>query len=230
MKIKAWIRYVVPETIVALRWRVVNRLKYGSADHQEIFTKIYQDNEWGDKESVSGSGSTIEVTAVFRKELEAWLVAQDIKSFVDIPCGDFNWMKLVKLPPTMTYYGMDIVPGIIEDNKRKYSCPNVEFHVGDILGDKLRRADAYLCKDLFIHFPNKAISEAVENVRASGTRYLLATTFPNTKTNIDIRFGSARRTNLALILGKPQTMLRDFGAGVTDRFIGVWDLQAAPQG
>ena len=74
---------------------------------EQIFRKIYSTNEWGAKSSRSGPGSEIEMTTNIRRELPLLIEKYGIKSVVDIPCGDFNWMKeIVHLLPN--YIGGDI--------------------------------------------------------------------------------------------------------------------------
>jgi hypothetical protein len=53
----------------------------------------------------------------------------EIKSIVDAPYGDFNWMKLLTLAPDVNYTGIDIVPDLIPNNIKnmKISAP---FHSG----------------------------------------------------------------------------------------------------
>lgn len=222
MNLKQTLKAMLPAPILRPLKALKHRLDFGGLDHRQIFQKIHAENRWGDSESVSGAGSRIDVTEVFRGELERWLEEHQIRSLVDLPCGDFNWMRLVRFPETMTYLGVDVVDALIATNQSQHGRPGVSFTVADILTSDLPRADAYLVKDLFIHFPNVAMAEAVERVRAR-CRYLLVTTFPDTPTNVDIRFGDARRVNMNLVFGEPaEAMLPDFGAGVTDRFIGVW--------
>ena len=43
----------------------------------------------------------------------------DAKSMLDIPCGDFHWMKEIELPLDH-YMGADIVKPLIEENQNRY--------------------------------------------------------------------------------------------------------------
>lgn len=62
-----------------------------------VFTMIYRRGVWRDSESRSGSGSNMRATEAIRAELPRMLEALQIKSLLDVPCGDFNWMKEIKL-------------------------------------------------------------------------------------------------------------------------------------
>ncbi len=221
IELKEFVKRLLPnpvfETLREARWRI----RFGGLDHRDIFRKIHRQNMWKNSESVSGSGSTVAGTEMLRGELARWLTREDIRSFVDLPCGDFNWMRLVDFPPEMTYLGMDVVEALVASNQSRYGGLRRAFEIGDILTSQLPVADAFFCKDLFIHFPNDPMRAAIARAREN-CRFFLASTFPNTPKNAEIQFGNARRVNLALLLGEPVEMLKDFGDGVTDRYIGVW--------
>ena len=84
------------------------------------FTNIYKNNLWSSDESRSGEGSEIEYTAPLRNWLVKNIDLLNIKTFVDAPCGDFNWMKLVVPEVKINYVGLDIVDAVIERNKSTY--------------------------------------------------------------------------------------------------------------
>lgn len=220
----AALRALVPEPVKAVYRAVQNRRHFGGADYPEIFRIVFERNYWLSDESRSGLGSTVAFTSCLRRELAAWLRGADISSFVDLPCGDFNWMRHVDFPAGTTYFGLDIVEEIVAGNQAAYGSEKWRFEVGDILAPGLPAADAYFCRDLLIHFPNEAVDRAIANVRATGARYLLATTYPAVRRNRDTRFPDSRRQNLALLLGEPEALLPDFGEGVRDKYIGVWRL------
>lgn len=221
IKMRRLLRSILPSPIYSGLKAIKYRIEYGNADHREIFRKIHDGNKWRNDESVSGSGSTVEITAVLREELASFVRMNGIRSFVDLPCGDFNWMRYTDFPDDMTYLGLDVVDSLVAKTQARYGAPGRSFGCCDILTSDLPEADAYFCKDIFIHFPNTAIEQAISRCMMK-CHYFMTTTFPNTKVNIDIKFGDARRVNIALLRGEPIHMLRDFGGGVTDRYIGVW--------
>ena len=81
----------------------------------EIFTKIYNTNTWNSKESKSGSGSTLHMTQSIQKYIPLIVKEYNIKHFMDVPCGDFNWMKEI-IHTIPNYVGCDIVSDLIESN------------------------------------------------------------------------------------------------------------------
>jgi hypothetical protein len=106
--------------------RLINRYRYlnnsVSIPHGEdthVFTNIYKFNQWGSHESKSGPGSTLKATAVIRKQLPLIIEKYAIQSMLDVPCGDYNWMKTVE--KTCSYIGGDIVMEVIENNQKLYA-------------------------------------------------------------------------------------------------------------
>jgi hypothetical protein len=115
------------------------------------------------------------------------------------------------------------VHDLIVDNRHKY--PGVEFMELDVLHDRLPDVNAWLARDLMIHFPDQAVRAALNQFRQSTVGYLLATTYPNARQNTDIKFGQVRHLNLCappFNLPPPCEVLRENDDSVTGRVIGVW--------
>jgi hypothetical protein len=161
----------------------------------ETFIEIYTKNGWGSQESLSGSGSELKNTVELRKELSILLLKYEIKSILDIPCGDFNWMKEVDLDG-IKYQGADIVESLIDHNKLQY--PKVNFTVMDITKDTLPNVDLVLTRDLFGHLSDDNIFSALKNIKLSGSKYLLATSFTKWSNNPNIIDGGWKCINLMI--------------------------------
>lgn len=142
---------------------------------KEIYTQIYKSNYWNSKESVSGGGSEIASTEVIRQRLPELFDKWNIKSVLDLPCGDFNWMRLVDMSLLDSYIGADIVDDLIVNCNKKYKNEKISFQVLDIMEDKLPKVDLIIVKDLFIHFSINDIHKSLKNLKASGSKYLLTT-------------------------------------------------------
>src|SRR4051812_23723440 len=78
----------------------------------DTFTEIYRSNAWDGTDSVSGRGSDASQTARLVTELPGVLRDLRVTSLLDIPCGDFFWMKQVDLAG-IQYTGADIVPELV---------------------------------------------------------------------------------------------------------------------
>jgi len=162
---------------------------------KETFTKIYTDNLWASAESKSGSGSELQNTEVLRKELSILFKKYEITSMLDIPCGDFNWMKEVDLSE-INYVGADIVEELIQSNNTKY--PSKSFTVLNLIEDELPKADLVFVRDCLGHLSNENVLKALENIKRSGSKYLLATSFTKWSQNPDIIDGGWKCINLMI--------------------------------
>lgn len=159
----------------------------------KVFVNIFETNKWASKESVSGTGSEIKVTGLIRESLPGLLENYEIKSMLDLPCGDFNWMKEVNLDG-IEYTGADIVPKLIEDNKVKY--PNFNFEVMDVITSELPKVDLIMVRDCLVHLTNDNVKKALNNIKKSGSKYLLTTSFIDKDNVSDIQNGQWRPINL----------------------------------
>ena len=162
--------------LVIIKNQTYKFIKLIGKDNEKIFTNFYLKNKWRNNESLSGDGSTVEATTETRKIIKRVLSKYRIKSFLDIPCGDFNWMRLIDFQKCK-YYGSDIVQEIIKENKN-YEKKNLEFFKCNILNDNIQRYDLIFCRDCFVHLSNKDIMKAIKNIIKSKSKYLLTTTFP----------------------------------------------------
>ena len=162
---------------------------------QEIFEKIYRDNAWAGEESCSGPGSTVFRTRLLRPALTQFLKELRISSMLDVPCGDFNWMRLTELPG-ISYIGADIVSRIVDQNTERYADASRRFVCLDMTVDPLPTADLILCRDGLVHLSYQDIDATLRQMRRSGARYLLATTFEAHPVNEDIATGGWRPLNL----------------------------------
>ena len=86
---------------------------------KEIFTKVYNENKWNSAESKSGNGSSLKNTQHLREFLPELIDLYNIKSILDIPCGDMNWFSKIDIK-NIKYYGYDIVEELIQENREKF--------------------------------------------------------------------------------------------------------------
>ena len=145
-------------------------------NYKNIFTEIYDNNGFGSLESKSGPGSTLDETQKLRESIKKLIKDKNIKSVVDIPCGDFNWMKEIVFN-FESYIGGDIVKKAIEDNNEKYSNSRINFIDFDILNDKIPNGDLLIVRDIIGHFPLEDGVKILKNILKSKCKYLLSTTW-----------------------------------------------------
>ena len=165
-------------------------------DMQETFHRIiFEYGNWRDRDTICGFGSTLEATEYIRAQLPLLCESLNIKTMLDVPCGDFNWMKEVSLPK-VKYIGADVVKKLIIKNVELYSKENREFIYLDVTRDRIPKVDLILCKDLFIHFSFEDIMLTLKNFKASDAKYLLASTYMGEIKNIDRSTPCCRLINL----------------------------------
>ena len=171
------------------------KLKYFSGSNKDIFTEIYIKNKWGDHYSFSGTGSNMEQTQNILKELPNVIKKYNIKSMLDIPCGDFFWMKEHNFKD-VNYIGADIVPDLIKTNNYKYKSKNINFETLDIINNDLPYSDLLFCRDCLVHLSFNDIFNALRNIKRTKFKYLMTTNFLKRDSNVDIATGSWRTINL----------------------------------
>ena len=148
-----------------------------ASNKEDVFEKIYDSNFWGSDESKSGPGSQIESTESVRESLPKLFEKYNIKSVLDAPCGDYNWMKTVE-KNGIKYIGGDIVPKIVRANNKNYKDENTSFKVIDITSDEIPQVDLIICRDCLQHLSQKNAKKALKNFKESGSKYLLVTNYP----------------------------------------------------
>lgn len=160
---------------------------------KQIETVTNSHNYYKDKikslgiDSYSGRGSCIDTTEDIRKHLPIIIEKFNVKSIIDSPCGDWNWMKLVNLE-NINYVGYDILDEILDINKEKYSKKNINFVWKDLLEDSnINKVDLIICRDFLFHINNNSVSFLLDKFKSSGSKYLLSTSFEKTNINVDIR-------------------------------------------
>ncbi len=197
----------------------------------EVFEGIYQKRGWGPGESVSGRGASVEQTRRLVRELQELLAEFEIRSLLDIPCGDWNWMKLVNLAG-IDYIGADIVEELCAAN-RQHERPGVRFARMDLLTDPLPQVDAIFTRDCLVHLSFEQIGAALRNIVQSGSRWLLTTTFPGRSENRDIPTGRWRPLNLELApfhFPPPEHYLfeacTEANGRWADKTLGLWRIES----
>jgi hypothetical protein len=172
---------------------VADRENFTDLDLAARFERILTTNLWGAATSVSGLGSEDPATAAIREALPPLLQRLGVRSLLDAPCGDAGWIGRCRLG--IDYLGVDIVPSLIAANRRRAERGELagRFVTADITRDELPPADLILCRDCLVHLSFQNIARAVARFRASGARFLLATTFPEWEDNRDCATPGLRR-------------------------------------
>lgn len=147
------------------------------------FDEIFQANHWRNPESVSGFGSTQSATVDVRDALTSIIERHGVNSILDVPCGDFNWMR--GLPFGGTYRGGDIVPDLVRRTSEQFADERRSFFVIDIASDVLPPSDLMICRDCLNHLSLADGNRALQNIRDSGCGIMAITHYPEVTVNRD---------------------------------------------
>jgi len=196
----------------------------------DIFTTIYRQKLWGDGESVSGHGSSLEMTRFVRPGVSRVVRELGIQRMLDLPCGDSVWIHELPELASVKYFGADIVPELVQANSEKwpYQC----WDVLDVVEDHLPTVDLVFCRDCLVHQTLEAAQRAIRNIKLSGSKYLMMTTFPSIpEGNGDIPTGHWRRLDFTATpfnLPAPIILVNECNGSPSnpgDKSLGVWRLE-----
>ncbi len=180
-------------------------------EREQIFTDIYARNTWRDGESVSGRGSSLKATEQLRKDLADFFKTRNIRSILDIPCGDYNWFRAID-HTFDRYVGYDIVKDLMDLNAERYGSPTVQFRHANILETDYESADLALCRDFVIHSSFNDIFAFFANLRRSNVEYILVSQYGNCE-NKDMVTGNRYRpidfTQEPFNFPKPEVLIEE---------------------
>ena len=199
--------------------------------NKKLFTLAYDHRSWGSPESRSGNGSTLHRTMLIRPFIASLIKDLNIKTLLDAPCGDFNWMKEINLLG-INYIGMDIVDELIQKNIEQYSAPNRRFVPYDIINQSLPQVDLILCRDCTQHLPDNGVRTLINNIKKSGSRYLLTSNYPHIEENKDLEniYNTSRITYRDLRKAPfnfPEPIVA-FPEGFESKILCLWEIKDLP--
>ncbi|ARU54368.1 SAM-dependent methyltransferase [Oleiphilus messinensis] len=160
-----------------------------------IFETIYETNEWG---KGSGEGSFPEHTGGYVRFLEKFIKTRNIKSIVDVGCGDWQFSRYVNWQGA-SYQGFDVVQSVIEQNQAHFTRNNVAFHLYSGKPETLPDADLLIAKDVLQHWSNENVQAFLPLI--SRYKYALITNCINVSgvtENQNINDGEFRPLDLRL--------------------------------
>jgi hypothetical protein len=193
------------------------------------FDKIYKTGTWGPKtreasdfygdahwppkparqRSASGGGSDLGyATETSLKIIRDTITKFNIKSMIDIPCGDVNWiLDSLETDTLPLYVGLDITSAVIDINKQRFAHhTNKQFHFWDATScvlprfqngtSDLQSFDLVHIRDVIQHMHLDQGVKFFCNAFESGVKIMITTTYNSAK-NSDIQEGSYYANNLA---------------------------------
>jgi SAM-dependent methyltransferase len=152
------------------------------------FTYIYENDLWG---RGSGLGSFPEFTQPYVVTLQRFLHDYEIRSVVDVGCGDWELSRLIDWDG-VDYLGLDIVEPLIEANRKAFATSSIAFEVATV-GEPLPAADLVLCKDVLQHLPNAVVADYLSEFRQRFKHALVTNdVYPYVEINAECPLGGSR--------------------------------------
>jgi hypothetical protein len=155
-----------------------------------------------------------------RKTLIDMLKSLGVKKIIDCGCADHHWLS--KMDWTgIDYLGIDIVPELIEQNKKNF--PDKNFQVGNIVNE-IPTGDIIFIRDVFTHLKLEDCLQVVENVKRSGSKYLMISSSSG-KENLDTSCLILYPRNLRIEpFNFPDPILTIKDKGKEGYYMGIWDI------
>lgn len=180
------------------------------------------------QETRAGNASRLSNTHKLREQLAEWLSQYRIKRLIDAGCGDMVWLQAMGLSELEWVIGYDIVPELVAANQALYGHKTGHlFGVADISRTPLPPADAILCRRVLECLPLQDALNALENLKASGSTYLLASTHHGAANIelIDSGFRPLDLQNAPFGMGAPLVMIKDYQEpDALQSYLAVWKL------
>ncbi len=229
-------------------------------DRGLYFDSIYASGAWsfpdddGGRAVLSGFGSTMHQTVNLRKYLEAMLPSLGIGAFLDVPCGDMNWIQAVDFVDEICYFGGDVSELVIEALKETMVGKERQwFGAADLIETPIEKiegveetmqcaSDSSILlhvRHLMFHLTIQENTRVLDNIESflkhesegSKRRYAMLSTHLRSNDNLsEFQLHSGHKINLfsyPYCLGDPIHMIQD---GDRDLFMGLWSdsLQRGP--
>jgi SAM-dependent methyltransferase len=168
----------------------------------QLFGDIYEQKTWegSDKDShyngiqASGPGAWLRNAQGVVASLH--MIVNQIKdqlgqtavTILDLGCGDMQWMsRFLVTREDVHYTGVDIVPVLVTSHMKQFdTLPYADFISDDIVTMALNQSyDIVICRDVFHYLVQSDVLTTIMHISSSGSKYLLATNFPDTTKNSD---------------------------------------------
>jgi hypothetical protein len=127
---------------------------------ETVFTEIYQKGVWGNNNNneyhgSSGGGSDISFNIdTYVPFLKKFIKENNIKSVVDLGCGDFRCGPFIYEDLNVVYTGYDVYKKVVDYNSKQHDLPKYTFKHLDFCNKKEEIISGDLCiiKDVIQHW------------------------------------------------------------------------------
>jgi len=149
--------------------------------HEHVFTNIYENKMWGEDVSdsfkgSSGCGSTLEFNNQYIAFLRDFIEKHNVKSVVDLGCGDWRCGRSIYENLSCSYIGYDIYEPMIKSHNELFKDSRWKFEVMNCFAnlDCMANADLLIVKDVLQHWSDKEVTEFMEfQKRTKKYKYIL---------------------------------------------------------
>jgi len=169
--VRTLLRRLIPAGMLArLRAHRRRRMQQRNADRsiEEVFTEIYETNQWGGArgEFCSGTGTADEGAVTPYIEMVTALADSEGfrgRAFVDLGCGDFRVGRRL-LPLCSRYTGVDVVKPLMEAHQREHGNATTAFVHMDMVRDPLPDGDVCFLRQVLQHLSNGEIATILQKL------------------------------------------------------------------
>lgn len=170
---------------------------YNPAELRDVFSRKYSsvNSDW---QGHSGPGSDPNYTIGYRGFLETFIRSNNIKTVVDIGCGDWQFTKYINFDG-VNYLGLDVVDPVIMANQERYGGRNISFGRMPEQLSEAPQAQLLIIKDVLQHLTEQNIRSFIEIVLPKFQHCLLTNSYRRIQTpvNTPIRDGGFRCLDLS---------------------------------
>lgn len=158
---------------------------------RQAFETIYEKDEWG---AGSGPRSHPYFTIEYRAFLQRFLALNDVRSVVDIGCGDWQFSRFIDFGAA-SYLGLDVVRSVVERNRAVYGSSRIRFDLMPDRLDDVHSGDLVIIKDVLQHLPDPDVFEIMNKIVPRFKFALITNSYEkiDTARNIDLSHHGAFR-------------------------------------
>lgn len=140
------------------------------ADHTKLFTEVYETHIWGtnndnEYQGSSGGGSAVEYNINnYIPFLRGFIDVHNIKSVVDIGCGDWRCGEIIYKGLPVNYHGIDVYEALIKRNQKVW--PEHKWSILDVVKnvEEIPSGDLLVLKDVIQHWCTAEIYKVIDYV------------------------------------------------------------------
>ncbi|MEO5808310.1 class I SAM-dependent methyltransferase [Devosia sp.] len=173
MSIKSILRSIVPAQVKELRWKSIKAAREAGIASLPLagkFNEIYRRGYWGsnaDGSLSSGNGTRDQaIVGPYVASVGNYLKTVPAGvTVVDVGCGDFEVGRQIR-PFTAKYIACDISTAIIEQDRSRFTDPDLEFLVLNAVEDEIPPGDVLTIRQVLQHLSNADIARIVPKLSA----------------------------------------------------------------